>query len=116
LRRSSLYTCGIICLTHGPLPLLVNEPRHEVGEPQQITDPKQRATLAEDDLRIECDDVGPLPRDRANVIRVDAQQEPRPVPVVPLAYADELSSAQRVEGMGHAHKGRARVRRACSSC
>jgi hypothetical protein len=49
------------------------------------------------------------------VVVVLAQQEPRPVPVVSLADADELPSAERVKWVGHAHKARARVRTACSS-
>ena len=95
--------------------LLFDEARHQVGEREEISNPEHRAALAKDDLWIGRDDVGPLPRYRAEVLLVDAQQEPRPVPVVPLANADKLPSAERVERVGHAHKTRGRVRRACSS-
>ena len=99
-----------------PPPLLVDKSCHQIGEPHEISNPENCATLAEDDLWIGRNDVGPLPRHRAHAILVEAQQEPRPVAVVPLADADELPSAERVERVSHAHKARARVRRACSSC
>ena len=112
-RRHSLpYTCDIIRFTLAGLPLLADEVRYQVRKSQEIGNPDQRATLADDDLWIGCDDVGPLPRHRADVILADAQKQPRPVPVVALADADELPSAERVERVGHAHKTRARVRRA----
>ena len=66
----------------------------------EIINTERRATRADDDLRIGCDNVRPLRRHRADVIFVDAQQEPRPVAVVPLADADELPSAERVERDG----------------
>jgi hypothetical protein len=44
------------------LPLLFDKPRHQVGELQEVSDPDQRTTLADDELWIGCDDVGPLPR------------------------------------------------------
>jgi hypothetical protein len=116
LRRSSLYMSGIICLTRQPPTLLVNEPCHEVGEPQEIAHAKQRAALAEDDLRIWDDDVRPLPRHRADTVFVDPQQQPRSVSVGALAGADELPSVERMEWVRHADKAHARVRRACSSC
>jgi hypothetical protein len=115
-RHSLPYSCGIVCLTPlRPRPLF-DEARHQVGKLQEIGHPEQRATLADDDLWIGCDDVGPLPRHRANLILVNAQQQPRAVPVVALTNADELPSRERVERVRHAHKARARVRRACSSC
>jgi len=95
--------------------LLLDEARDQVGELQEISNSEQRAPLADDGFWIGCDHVGPLTRHRADLIVIDAQEEPRPVPVVPFADADELPSAERVEGVGHAHKARARVRRACNS-
>jgi hypothetical protein len=115
-RRSLPYSSGVICFTRPDPALLFDEARHQVGKLQEISYPEQRATLAEDDLWIGCDDIGPVPRHRADVILVHAKQEPRPVPVVTLADADKLPSAKRVERVDHAHKARARVRRACSSC
>jgi hypothetical protein len=105
----------VISLTIAGPALLLDEARHQVGKLQEIGNPNKRATLADDGLWIGCDDVGPLPRHRANVILVDAQEEPRPVPVIPLADADELPSAKGMERVGHAHKARPRVRRTCSS-
>jgi len=109
------YIGGVIQLTLCGPTLPFDEARHQIGKLQEIGKPDQRTTFADDDLWVGRDDVGPLPRHRADVILVDAQQQPHPVPVVPLAYADELPSAERVEGVGHPHKARARVRRACSS-
>jgi hypothetical protein len=107
--------CGVISFTRLSPARLLDQLRHQAGKLQEIGYPEQRATLAEDDLWIRRADVGPLPRHRADVILVDTQQEPRPVPVVPLANADELPSAERVERVSHAHKALTRVRRACSS-
>jgi len=109
------YIRGIIPFAQLSPALLFDEARYQVGKLQEIGHPEHRAALAEDDIWIGCDDVGPLPRHRANVILADAQQEPSPVPVAPLTDADELPSAERVERVGHAHKARACVRRACSS-
>ncbi|XXY36390.1 hypothetical protein WMF04_37560 [Sorangium sp. So ce260] len=114
-RHSWLYMCGVIPFTRLSPALLLDEVRYQAGKLQEIGYPEQRAALADDDLWIGRDYVGPLPRHRADVLLVDAPQEPRPVPVVPLAHADELPSAERVERVRHAHKARARERRACSS-
>ena len=108
--------CGILSFTLVGPALLFDEPRYQVGKLQQISHSKRRATLADHDLWIGCDHIGPLPWHRADVVVVHTQQEPRPVPVVSLADADELPFAERVKWVGHAHKARARVRRACSSC
>ncbi len=110
------YSSGIVSFTSRLPALLFDEAHHQVGELEEISGQKRRATVADHDLWIRGDDVGPLPRHRADAIVVDAQQEPRPVPVAALADADELPSAQGVERVDHAHKTRARARRACSSC
>jgi hypothetical protein len=89
------------------------EPFHQSGKPQEIRDADKRPPLPDDDLRIGCDRIRPLRRDRAHVVLVDTQQEPRAVPVVPLAYAHELSPAERVERVHHTHKTRHCVRRGC---
>ena len=112
-RRSWLYKCGIFRLTLPRLPLLSDEPLHQSGKLQKIRHPEECATLADDDLGIGRDDIRPLPRYRADAIVVDAQQEPRAVPVVPLAYADQLPPAERVERVRHSHKTRRCVGRAC---
>ena len=105
----------MIRLTLAGLALPFDQPRHQVGKRQQISNPEQPAPLAHDDLRIGCHDVGPLPRHCADLVPVDAQQEPHPIPGVPLAHADELLSAERVKRVCDAYKARARVRNACSS-
>jgi len=105
----------IICLTHTGLPIALNEAGHQVGESEQIGDPEQPSAVAEDDLGIGRDRVGPLRRYRAKAILVDAQQQADAVPVVPLTHADELASDERVERVRHAYKTRARVRSASSS-
>jgi hypothetical protein len=108
--------CGIIYFTISGSTVPLDEARHQREEFHQVRDSEQRTTLADGDLWIRRCDVGPLPWHRANVIRVDLQQKPGPVSVVPFANADHLPSTQRVERVGHAHKARAYVRRACSSC
>lgn len=97
------------------LDLPVGESRHQFGEPQQISDPEKRTTLPDHDLRIRRNNVGPLPRHRADAIVVGAQQEPRPVPVVAFTDADELPATERVERVRHAHKARPCIRKTCSS-
>ena len=109
------YICGIICFAQMSPVLLFDEARHQAGKLQQIVHPEHRPTFTEDDLGIGGNDVGPLPRDREDVIVVDAQQEPRSVRVVPLADADELPAGERMERVGHADKTRAWKRSACSS-
>jgi len=112
-RRSFADICGVVCFTPISRALLSQVSLHQFGKPQQIRDPQQCAPAADHNLRIRCDDVGPVLRHRADMVSVEAQQEPRAVPVVPLADADELSSAERMEGVRHAHKTRHRVRRPC---
>lgn len=114
-RQISLYICGVISFTRLSPALLLEEMRHQAGKLQEIGYAEQRTTLTDDDLWIGRHDVGPLPRHRADALLVEAQQEPRPVPVVPLAHADEQPSAQRVERVRHAHKARTCGRRTRSS-
>jgi hypothetical protein len=92
---------------------LPHESLHEVGERQQVGEPHEGAPLAEDDLWVRLDDVRPARRHRANAVLLDAQQEPLAVAVEALREADELSSVERVERVGHAHKTRRCVGRAC---
>jgi len=108
--------CGVICLTPNGLPLLLQKARHKVGELNEISDLKWRPTLAQDDLRVGCDNVGPLRRHRADAIVVGSQQQPLPVAIVAFADADELSSAERVKRVDNVHKTPTCIRRACSSC
>lgn len=112
-RRSFPYTSGGVVFTLISSALPSHQSLHELGKLQQIRQPQQRTTASDDDLGIGRDNVGPLPRHRANDIFVYAEQEPRAVPIVPFADAHELPPAERVERMRHAHKTRRRDRRAC---
>src|SRR5215208_1390963 len=104
-RHIFLYICGVIIFTmSGPLLRTSAEPCHQIRKLQQVCDTQQRTPLAEHNLRIGRLEVRPLPRHRANAFIVDTQQESCPVPVVPLAYTDELSSGERMERVRHAHK------------
>jgi hypothetical protein len=114
MRHSYPYTRGVICFT-ALAPTQLDQPPHQLGKLQEIGNAEQPAALADDDLWIGCNDVGPLLWHRADVVLVDAEQKPCPVSVVPLADADELPSVERVEWVGHAHKTCAWIRRACSS-
>ena len=110
------YIRGIFCLTRARPTLLSDESRHQLGKLQKICDANEPAALADDDLWVGSDDVRPLPRHRAHAFIIDAQQEPRAVPVVPLADADELLPAEWVERVRHAYKTCRRVGRACNLC
>lgn len=112
-RRSKLYTSGVFPFTHDRTTLLVDQAPHQFGKRQKICDPDNRAAFADDDLRIGRHVIRPLRRYRAHGLLVDPQQEPRTIPVVPLADADKLLSGERVEWMRHAYKMRGRGRRAC---
>lgn len=113
LRRSSVYICGIFVFTRLRPTLLPDESGHQLGKLQKIWNAQHPAALAHHDLRIERNRIRPVPRDRADAIVVDAQQEPRAVPVVPLADADETLAAERMERVRYLHKTRGRARRAC---
>jgi len=72
MRRSLLYRSGIFCLTILWLALLFDQARHQAGKFEQIDDPERRAALPDHDLKFGSDDVGPLPRHRAEVVVVDS--------------------------------------------
>jgi hypothetical protein len=113
LRRHWLYIRGTFSFTHSWPARLSNESAHQVSKLQKIRHTEDRAPLAEDRLRVRRDGIRPLPRHRAGLIFVDAQQKPRAVTIVPLAHADELLSAERVERVRHTHKTCSRVRKTC---
>jgi hypothetical protein len=116
MRRSFLYACGIFCLTRAGPTGLSNESRHQVGKFQKIRDSEKCTALADDDRRVGRHGVRPVPWHRAHLIGFHAQQDPRAVPIVPLANADELPSAERVKRVRDAHKTRRCVGRACILC
>ena len=108
-----LYDSGIIYFTRTTSLLLASEALQQLGELQKICDQKEGAALADNNLKIRCDDVGPVPRHRAHAIVVDAQQEPRAVSIVALAYAYKLPSIERMERVRHADKTRRCTGKAC---
>ena len=77
-RHQLLYTCGKIILTSGrslarpPLAKM----RHQIGEFEQVRDPKEGTPLPHNDLGIRGGRVRPLQRNRANDGVVDPQQQP----------------------------------------
>ena len=112
-RRSFPYNRGRVVFTLTSPMLPSHQPLYEFGELQQIRHSQERTPASDDDLGIGRDNVGPLPRHRANDIFVHAEQEPRAVPIVSFADAHELPPAQRVERVRHPHKTRCCDRRAC---
>ena len=60
--------------------------------------------MPKNDLRVRGVEVGPLAGNRAHRRTVNLQQESPAVTVIALADAHERLAAQRMEGMGHAHK------------
>lgn len=96
--------------------LLLHQSPHELLELPKIDNPCHGAPVPDGDLRIERHFVRPLRRHRADRFLVHLQQQPRTVPVVPLADADKLPPAERVEWVRHAHKTRCRRRNACILC
>ena len=73
---------------------------------EQIGQAEERTVPAYDDLRGRGDLIRPLRRNRANGRIVDPQQETSTVPVIPLAHASELLTAEWVERVRDAHKTR----------
>jgi hypothetical protein len=76
----------------------------KTGQPYKVDYSKKRSPSPHDDLGIRGRNVGPLRRNRANPVVVDAQQEPLAGPVMAFADADELPLGEGMEGMGHADK------------
>ena len=99
MRRSSLYT-----LTEpqrqSALTNLVYQPRKF----QQIGNPEERATLAENDLRIGSNEIRPLGRNRADRDFIDPEQQAPSVAVVAFGHASQLLAAKRMERMRDAYK------------
>ena len=123
LRHSGELASGVFAFTHAAEFALraiarlhrvaSTEAIHESCEFHQVCDAEERATLADDDLGMRRNEVRPLPRNRANGLIVDLQQEPHAVSVVPLTHADESSSAQWMEWMCYTHKERRRDGNVC---
>jgi hypothetical protein len=110
------YTCGVFSFTLHRASSLLHQSAHEFGEFKKIDDRDYRAPVPQGPLWIGCHFVRPLRWHRANGIVVDLQQQPRAVPIVPLADADKLPAAERVEGVRHPHKMRCLRGSGCILC
>jgi hypothetical protein len=76
----------------------------KIGKLDEVQSPKKRPLLSHDDLGIRGDSIGPLRRNRANPVVLEAQQEPLAGPIAALADADKLHTGEWMEGMGYADK------------
>ncbi len=88
--------------------------RDQLGEFHQIRHAKERPLRADDELRVRPHEIRPLRRYRTDGRLIDAQQEPSPIPVVPLAHARELVAAEGMEWMRDTHKTRRCDRSVCT--
>ena len=68
-----------------------------------------------DDLWIRSNEICPLWRDRANDYIIDTEQKSLSIAVVPLTYARELHTAERMKRMRYPHKTRGCDRITCIS-
>ena len=72
MRHLWLYMRGIIPFARLSPAFLGDKARDHVGKLEEIGHSEHPAALAENDLWIGCDHVGPLPRYRADALLVDA--------------------------------------------
>ena len=112
--------CGVISFTfaaeltlHIAGALAVGQARHQSRELEQIREAKKRATLPNDDFRIRAFRIGPLRRNGANCLIIDAQQKPLARSVGSLTDADKPSSTERMKWVCYPHKLRQSRRRGC---
>ncbi len=93
------------CISSVPLRQIVpTEPIHQADKFQQVRYAEKRPLPAQDDLGIGSNNVRPLRGNRANRPLVGLERQGHPIAVVPLAYARQLPSVERMKGMRHAHK------------
>ena len=106
MRRHFPYMCGKNILTQRSClgAPIRGEALHKSRKFQQIRNPENRASLPHGDFGIRGDHVGPLRRNRANSVVVDAQQVSLAGPVLTLADEDKLPSAEWMERVGYADK------------
>jgi|MudIll2142460700_1097286.scaffolds.fasta_scaffold775373_2 hypothetical protein len=78
----------------------------ELRKLQQVCQAEERALLAEGELRIRTDHVGPLRRNGTDGLLIDPQEKTSSIAGVPLAHAEELPPTQWVKWMREAHKAR----------
>ena len=112
--------CGIVSFTlaarfalHIAGVLTAGQARHQGRELKQIRETKKRAILPNDDFRIRAIRIGPLRRNGANRLVIDAQQESLAGSVGSLTDADELSPTERMKWVCYPHKLRQSRRRVC---
>ena len=113
--------CGVISFTiaaeltlHIAAALAAGQARHQGRELKQIRQAKKRATLPNDDFRIRAFRIGPLRRNGANCLVIDAQQKSLARSVGSLTDADEISPTERMKWVCYPHKLRQSRRRGCS--
>jgi len=112
--------CGIVSFTiaarfalHIAGVLTAGQARHQGRELKQIRETKKRATLPNNDFRIRAIRIGPLRRNGANRLVIDAQQKSLAGSVGSLTDADELSPTERMKWVCYPHKLRQSRRRVC---
>lgn len=104
------FTLHSICLLHRITSCqLLDQP----GEFHQIRHAEKRPLLADDEFQVRRHKIRPLRRHGTDGRLINAQQEPSPIPVVPLAYARKLLAAEGMEGVRDAHKTRRCDRSVC---
>lgn len=75
-----------------------------MNEPQQISEEEKGPSRTHDGLRLGCNQVGPLPGNRTDLVLTDPQEDPPSIAVVPLAHADQPATAQGMERVGYQDK------------
>lgn len=76
----------------------------QAGELHQVGHAEQSPLPAQDDLRIGCDNIRPLRRNRANCPIIHLEQQRHTEAVIPVAYAGQLAPAEGMERMRHTYK------------
>jgi hypothetical protein len=98
-----------------PLQFATTEACNKSRKFHQIRNTQVRTPVAHHKIRVGDHLVGPLWRNRANGTIIDLENDPFPIAVVSFRYANELTSAERVKGVGYAYKVRGRDRNICIS-
>ena len=85
----------------------------EANEFQQIRQAKECPLPTDDNLWVRRHEIRPLRRNSADGYLIDLQQEPPAIPGIPLAYACQLPTAERMEWVHDAHKTRRCIGNIC---
>jgi hypothetical protein len=86
----------------------------DTRELHQICDGDECSLVADNQLGIRRDLIGPLRRNGADRLAPDLEEEAPAITVAPLAYTNKLLAAQRVKRMQDTHKTRGRDRSVCT--